>query len=65
MLLYGVGAGPPPEFGFHLANLGSATEILRNAYQTDIRNWIDAHGGLTKNFIWLWAPEIFRIFKKC
>ena len=56
---------PNASFGFHLANLGRATETLRNAYQADIRAWIDAHGGLTKDFIWLRAPEIFRFFKKC
>ena len=52
-------------FGFHLAHLQSATETLWNAYQPDIRRWIKAHGGLTHEFIWMRAPNIFRYFKKC
>jgi hypothetical protein len=52
-------------FGFHLAHLASATETLRNAYPGDIRAWIAKHGGLTHEFIWLRAPEVFRYFKKC
>jgi hypothetical protein len=51
--------------GFHLAHLQSATATLWNAYQPDIRAWIEAHGGLTSQFIWLRAPDIFRYFKKC
>ena len=52
-------------FGFHLAHLSSATAILWNGYQSDIRAWIDQHGGLQSNFIWLRAPETFRFFHKC
>jgi hypothetical protein len=56
---------PNASFGFHLANLASATATLWNAYQADLRAWIDQHGGLKKDFIWLRAPEVFRFFKKC
>jgi hypothetical protein len=56
---------PNASFGFHLANLPSATATLRSAYQADLTAWIDAHGGLKKDFIWLRAPDIFRYFKKC
>jgi hypothetical protein len=56
---------PNASFGFHLAHLQSATATLWNAYSGDIRAWINAHGGLTENFIWLRAPEIYRFFKKC
>jgi hypothetical protein len=56
---------PSASFGFHLANLPSATATLRGAYQSDITAWIDAHGGLKKDFIWLRAPDIYRFFKKC
>jgi hypothetical protein len=56
---------PNASFGFHLAHLASATATLRGAYQSDLQGWIDAHGGLKKDFIWLRAPEIFRFFKKC
>ena len=56
---------PSASFGFHLANLPSATATLRSAYQSDITAWIDAHGGLKKDFIWMRAPDIYRFFKKC
>jgi len=52
-------------FGFHLAHLSSATAILWSGYQGDIRAWINQHGGLKQDFIWLGAPEIFRFFHKC
>jgi hypothetical protein len=52
-------------FGFHLAKLQSATAILRRAYPPDIHTWINRHGGLRKNFIWLRAPAIYRYFKRC
>jgi hypothetical protein len=56
---------PNASFGFHLANLASATATLRSAYDSDIQAWIDAHGGLKKDFIWMRAPDIYRYFKKC
>jgi len=56
---------PEASFGFHLAHLASATATLRSAYSADIRAWIDAHGGLTADFIWMRAPDVFRFFKKC
>jgi len=52
-------------FGFHLARLPSATATLWNAYQADIRAWIDQHGGLQQGFVWLRAPETFRFFHRC
>lgn len=56
---------PTASFGFHLANLQSATAILWGAYQSDIRNWITAHGGLTHTFIWMRAPDTYRYFRRC
>jgi hypothetical protein len=56
---------PNASFGFHLALVESATRTLWNAYQSDIRGWIKAHGGLTKQFIWMRAPDIYRYFRKC
>jgi hypothetical protein len=56
---------PQASFGFHLANLQSATATLWNGYAADIRGWINQHGGLTKNFIWMRAPDTYRFFKKC
>jgi hypothetical protein len=52
-------------FGFHLANLPSATATLWDSYQADLKTWINQHGGLKKEFVWLRAPETFRFFKKC
>jgi len=52
-------------FGFHLANLPASTATLWAAYQGDIRAWINAHGGLTHEFIWMRAPDTYRYFKKC
>ncbi len=52
-------------FGFHLAKRQDATQMLWAAYQADIRGWINAHGGLRKDFIWMGAPDIFRYFRRC
>jgi hypothetical protein len=52
-------------FGFHLAHLQSATATLWNAYQPDIRAWIESHGGLQRDFVWMRAPDIFQYFAKC
>jgi hypothetical protein len=56
---------PQARFGFHLAHLQQATDILWNAYAADIRQWIQDHGGLTQDFIWMGAPDIYRYFKQC
>lgn len=56
---------PRASFGFHLANLPSATAILWNAYAEDIRAWINQHGGLTHQFIWMSAPDTYRYFRRC
>ena len=56
---------PQARFGFHLAHLKSAQETLWGAYAPDIRHWIDAHGGLKPDFIWMGAPDIYRYFAKC
>ena len=42
-----------------------ATATLRSAYAADITTWINAHGGLTQDFIWMHAPDTYRYFKKC
>jgi len=52
-------------FGFHLANLPQATATLWAAYPADIKAWINARGGLTKNFKWMRAPDVFAFFHKC
>lgn len=56
---------PNASFGFHLAKIPSATDTLRNAYAADITGWINKHGGLKKDFIWMRAPDTYRYFKKC
>lgn len=56
---------PEASFGFHLARRDDATTTLRRAYAADITSWINAHGGLTQDFIWMRAPDTYRYFKKC
>ncbi|MFI5461406.1 MAG: hypothetical protein ACHRXM_38890 [Isosphaerales bacterium] len=56
---------PDASFGFHLAHLSSATATLENAYSSDIKGWINQHGGLTHDFIWMRAPDTYRYFHKC
>jgi hypothetical protein len=56
---------PTASFGFHLAHLPSAQTTLWNAYQSDIRDWINKRGPLTPQFMWMRAPDIYRYFKKC
>lgn len=56
---------PEASFGFHLARLPQATATMWSGYGGDIRAWINARGGLTNEFIWMRAPDIYRFFKKC
>ena len=56
---------PAASFGFHLAHRTDATGMLWNAYASDIRGWINAHGGLSANFKWMSAPDTYRYFHKC
>lgn len=56
---------PEASFGFHLANLETATASLRRAYAPDIMAWINARGGLTPDFKWMSAPDTYRYFRKC
>jgi hypothetical protein len=56
---------PQARFGFHLAKLPQATATLWGGYSADIRAWINARGGLTADFKWMGAPDIYRYFKKC
>jgi hypothetical protein len=56
---------PQASFGFHLAHLQSATATLWNAYSPEIQAWINQHGGLHADFIWMRAPDTYRFFKRC
>ena len=56
---------PNASFGFHLAHLPQATATLWRSYSPGIKAWINARGGLTHDFIWMRAPDIYRFFHKC
>jgi hypothetical protein len=56
---------PQASFGFHLAQTASATATLWSGYSSDIRAWINQHGGLKPDFMWLGAPDVYRFFRKC
>ena len=56
---------PAAWFGFHTAKLASATATLWSASGSDIKAWINARGGLTADFKWMGAPDIYRYFKTC
>jgi hypothetical protein len=56
---------PQATFGFHLAHRADATAMLQSAYSAGITAWINAHGGLTQQFIWMSAPDTYRYFRKC
>ncbi len=56
---------PDAAFGFHAGTFPFVTEQLLKIYPQDIRKWIDAHGGLTFQLIWMQRPEIYKFFRKC
>jgi hypothetical protein len=51
--------------GFHLATVSFATRQLLEVYPDDIKAWIDKHGGLTYQVMWMQAPETYHYFQKC
>ena len=42
-----------------------ATAMIWNAYPEDIKGWINARGGLQRDFHWMRAPDTYRYFKRC
>jgi hypothetical protein len=56
---------PQARFGFHLAHLSQATTTLWSGYPADIKAWINAHGGLQRDFLWMGAPDIYLFFRRC
>jgi hypothetical protein len=56
---------PNASLGFHLATLPSVTKQLIDLYPDDINAWLDQHGGLAFQVLWMQAPEIFKYFSKC
>jgi hypothetical protein len=56
---------PKATFGFHLAKLAHATAMIWNSYPEDIKGWINARGGLQRDFQWMRAPDTYRHFKRC
>ena len=52
---------PQTSFGFHQAHLPQATATLWGGYAGDIEAWINAHGGLEQDFVWMRAPDFSAI----
>jgi hypothetical protein len=56
---------PEARFGFHMAHRPDMTALMWRGYGADIRAWINARGGLTPDFKWMGAPDIYKYFRKC
>jgi hypothetical protein len=56
---------PTAVLGFHAGTFPFVTDVLLKIYPDDIKKWIDAHGGLTWQLIWMQRPEIYKFFHKC
>jgi hypothetical protein len=56
---------PNAVLGFHAGTFPFVTDILLKVYPDDIKKWIDAHGGLTWQLIWMQRPEIYKFFHRC
>jgi len=56
---------PNAALGFHAGTFPFVTNTLLRIYPDDIRKWIDAHGGLRFEIIWMQRPEIYKFFHKC
>jgi hypothetical protein len=56
---------PAASFGFHTAKRPDMTAKLWAGYDSDIKGWINARGGLTPDFKWMGAPDTYKYFKKC
>jgi hypothetical protein len=56
---------PQARFGFHMARRPDMTALMWRGYGADIRAWINAGGGLTPDFKWMGAPDIYKYFRKC
>ncbi len=56
---------PAASFGFHMARRPDMTAVLWRGYASDIKGWINAHGGLTPDLKWMAAPDTYRYFRKC
>lgn len=56
---------PAASFGFHTAKIPAMTKLLWSGYDAGIRGWINQRGGLTPDFKWMSAPDVYRFFRKC
>ena len=56
---------PAASFGFHLAKTARSTATLWSSYSSNIQAWINQHGGLKAEFIWMRAPDTYQFFHKC
>ena len=53
--------GPHAVLGFHAASNPNGTWFMRAMYPQGVRDWIDAHGGLTPRMIYLTGREAARV----
>ena len=51
--------------GIHTAKSAHGTGALWGALGSDIQAWVNARGGMTADFKWLGAPDIYKFFKRC
>lgn len=51
--------------GIHTAKSAHGTGALWGALGSDIQQWVNARGGMTPDFKWLGAPDIYKFFKRC
>ena len=42
-----------------------ATRVVAETYPAQVRRWIRRHGGLTKRPIFLYGPQLARIYPRC
>ena len=56
---------PEGSLGFHLADLPGGTATVWRSCPTDIKVWLSHRGGLTRQLIWLRAPEVYRFLRRC
>jgi hypothetical protein len=68
-------ATPRARFGFHLASILNdrgqalaskmATRMLRNIYPASVQHWIEQHGGLSRQMIYMEGRELQGIISTC
>ncbi len=64
--------GPGARLGFHLGStpdsrvsVGS-TSAMWGSYPADVQAWINARGGLTKEWLWMGARDLWKLgYRRC